>query len=54
VGIAIGGSTGQALVKTSSTNYATQWLTIPTVTDFNALAARVTALEALNHLLLEG
>jgi hypothetical protein len=45
-GVAAGGTTGQLLTKTSGTDYATNWAD-PAVTlaAFNALVARVTALE---------
>jgi hypothetical protein len=47
VGVIAGGTTGQLLTKTSATDYATAWQD-PAVTlaMFNALVARVTALEA--------
>jgi hypothetical protein len=47
VGVPVGGATGQLLTKTSATDFATIWAD-PAVTlaAFNALVARVTALEA--------
>jgi hypothetical protein len=54
VGLPVGGTTSQVLTKTSSTDFATTWTTVPTAAEFSALEARVTALEDLDILLLEG
>ena len=53
-GVASGGTTGQALVKTSNTDFATGWTDISSTAEFAALAARVAALEDLDIMLLEG
>ena len=53
-GIATGGTTAQALVKSSNVNFETTWATLPSTADFAALQARVAALEDLDILLLEG
>jgi hypothetical protein len=54
VGLPVGGTTNQVLTKTSSTDFATTWTTVPTAAEFAALQARVAALEDLDILLLEG
>jgi hypothetical protein len=54
VGLPVGGTTNQVLTKTSSTDFATTWTTVPTAAEFAALEARVAALESLDILLLEG
>ena len=54
VGLPVGGTTNQVLTKTSSTDFATTWTTVPTAAEFATLQARVTALEDLDILLLEG
>ena len=54
VGLPVGGTTSQVLTKTSSTDFATTWTTVPTAAEFSALEARVAALEDLDILLLEG
>ena len=54
LGLPVGGTTSQVLTKTSSTDFATTWTTVPTAAQFAALEARVTALEDLDILLLEG
>jgi hypothetical protein len=53
-GVASGGTTGQALVKTSNADFATGWTDISSTAEFAALAARVAALEDLDIMLLEG
>jgi hypothetical protein len=53
-GLPVGGTTSQVLTKTSSADFATTWTTVPTAAQFAALEARVTALEDLDILLLEG
>jgi hypothetical protein len=53
-GVATGGTTAQALVKSSNVNFETTWATLPSTADFAALQARVAALEDLDILLLEG
>ena len=54
VGLPVGGTTNQVLTKTSSTDFATTWTTVPTAAEFSALQARVAAIEDLDILLLEG
>jgi hypothetical protein len=54
VGLPVGGTTSQVLTKTSSTDFATTWTTVPTAAEFAALEARVAAIEDLDILLLEG
>jgi hypothetical protein len=54
VGLPVGGTTNQVLTKTSSTDFATTWTTVPTAAEFAALEARVAAIEDLDILLLEG
>jgi hypothetical protein len=54
VGLPVSGTTNQVLTKTSSTDFATTWTTVPTAAEFSALQARVAALEDLDILLLEG
>jgi hypothetical protein len=54
VGLPVGGTTNQVLTKTSSTDFATTWTTVPTAAEFAALEARVAALEDLDIMLLEG
>jgi len=54
LGLPVGGTTTQVLTKTSSADFATTWTTVPTAAQFAALEARVTALEDLDILLLEG
>jgi hypothetical protein len=54
VGLPVSGTTNQVLTKTSSTDFATTWTTVPTAAEFAALEARVAALEDLDILLLEG
>ena len=53
-GVATGGTTAQALVKSSNVNFETTWATLPSTAEFAALQARVAALEDLDILLLEG
>jgi hypothetical protein len=50
-GVAAGGATGQMLVKTAATDYATAWQTPVTQAAFDALLARVATLESkmTNH-----
>jgi hypothetical protein len=54
VGLPVGGTANQALTKVSSTDFDTTWSTVPTAAEFATLQARVTALEDLDILLLEG